>query len=121
MWLLVVAACAAPKRTNMKGWELYCRKTGAGDAVTFVLLPGTNRLKSIEEIEQAPDRATSLDGARRLLATLAPGQVVVICVPREAGAEDRGYFRPWHNEEPGKSLKECAEACGVELGGFITW
>jgi len=117
--IFLLAACSAPQRTNMKGWELYCRNIEG--ATTYTLLPGTNRIKSIEEIEQAPDTAEGLDGACELLATLAPGQTVMISVPRVEGAAERGFFRPWYNHEPGISLKKHAAELDLELTGFITW
>lgn len=118
-FLLLGAACTpAPKRTSMKGWELYCRRSGADAEVTFVLLAGTNRLKAMEEIEGAPDAATGPAGARRLLETLEAGQTVICCLPRVPGAAERGFFRPARHSDLGKALQKHAKRCRLELEGL---
>ena len=124
--LALAAACSGPEpepvappaaeppepRRSMKGWELYCREVDSEP--TFVLLVGTNRLKSVEEITNAP-AARGLAGLRRLLKTLAKGQTVIGRAPTDQVFERDGYVVPWHNSDLGRAIDEEAEAAGVTV------
>ncbi len=70
--VLLLSGCGAAQRTevppsaeSMKGYELYSWQEG--DQWVFSLLPGTNRLKTLEEIKSSDTR---LPGAEALIARL---------------------------------------------------
>jgi hypothetical protein len=68
------AAAAGEKRKEMKGWELYVWEEEK--EWVFSLLPGTNRLKTQEEIRRDPVKGTEAIKAK--LDELAAGQYVSV-------------------------------------------
>lgn len=71
---LTAFAAERPKRGQMKGRELYSWKTDG--QWLFALVPGTNRLKSADEIKQSPDRVTTLPALQERFTNLAEGEQV---------------------------------------------
>ena len=69
-------------RRSFKGWELYAWPEGPD--WKYSLLPGTNRLKSDDEIAASDARLENLDQVKQALAQLAPGEWVTL-LPRKAG------------------------------------
>jgi hypothetical protein len=75
--LVFLAACQAkePDRSSelaFKGMELYSWQTGDGEW-RYSLLPGTNRIKTVEEVLATPLDQQEVEAA---LADLAPGEQV---------------------------------------------
>jgi hypothetical protein len=66
---------AGGERTSMKGWELYSWQEGG--EWCFSLLVGTNRDKSIDEIQSTSNLLEGIDGLRPALESLAAGQYVI--------------------------------------------
>jgi len=63
------------EKPRMKGVELYSWKDKEGDWM-FVLLDGTNRVKTEKEVKQAKDKVRDLDALKRVIAALAVGEQV---------------------------------------------
>lgn len=92
--LLVLLALSfqSPPVKSMKGWELYSwfdmscsakphlHSAPNRDSVCFALLPGTNRLKTTDEIRRA---AIPLAELEKKIATLAKGDEVFWQAPDE--------------------------------------
>ena len=60
---------------RMKGVELYSWKDKEGEWM-FVLLDGTNRVKTEKEVKQAKTKVKDIDALKRAIATLAVGEQV---------------------------------------------
>ncbi len=95
----------------MKGWELYSRRNG--DDLTFAILVGTNRRKGLDEVASAPDAEHGIEGLKRLLATLAPGEMLFGVVPDDPDAAARGFFVPSGDSDVGAVIT--AEAATREI------
>lgn len=87
---------APAKKQSLKGWELYAQFDTDKKEWRFGLLPGTNRIKTAEEIADA----TTLEGVRGLqkeLSKLAEGEDVLL-----------------QNRLPDKVRKEIEDHCTKE-------
>jgi hypothetical protein len=75
--LAVVTALGAdrPARGQMKGMELY--SWSEDGKWIFVLLDGTNRLKSEQEVKQSPKRSETTTALESRFMELAKGETVV--------------------------------------------
>ncbi len=61
---------------SMKGFELYVwEKNGE---IYYSLLPGTNRIKSYEEIHNAKVVVNDLDSIKQKINLISPGQSIII-------------------------------------------
>ena len=106
LFLIMLPGCtrhapAVPARapqTAIKGMELYSWKT-ADDTWRFSLLPGTNRTKTLNEIEAPSHTIANVPGLKSRLASLAPGEIVIwhnlakAPVPPNLAAELKAYCR----------------------------
>jgi hypothetical protein len=87
---------AAGTRISGKGWEVYIWQEK--DVMLFALLPGTNRLKSNDEIAQVAVK--DIDSIRRQLDQLKVGQFITVngqrlggSPPAEQGKAVAGYCK----------------------------
>jgi dienelactone hydrolase len=96
------SATATGTKTSMKGWELYIWQEG-GDTY-FSLLPGTNRLKSDDEIGKAAVKG--IDAIKPKLAELKAREMVFPCgrrLPDQAP------------QEPAKAIKDYCQKIGLDV------
>jgi hypothetical protein len=93
-------------KLRFKGVELYSWKDKGGDW-EFVLLDGTNRLKTEDEVRSAKDRARGVEALRKTLSRLAIGEQILWTHPI-VGFE----FPP---ASIVKEIKKAAEDVKVEL------
>jgi hypothetical protein len=77
VWLCIVGASAAdrPKRGEMKGMELY--SWSESGKWIFVLLSGTNRLKSEDDVKARSPRIESVPALRSRFMQMAEGEIIV--------------------------------------------
>lgn len=115
-----IAACVPARRApapehvqvadtarSMKGYDLVSWND-ASQGWFYVLVPGTNRLKSRLEILSSPDKTLSLDVVKFRLASLAAGQTVIWqSLPGEAS------FQP--SPEAVREIRTYAESRGLQL------
>ncbi len=60
---------------SMKGWELYSWPNG--NTWNFALLPGTNRLKSYDEVINSPFRVTGIEMLETMLMKLPDEENII--------------------------------------------
>lgn len=60
--------------TSMKGYELYSWRDKRSGEWYFALLPGTNRLKTFDEIAVPPNQLKTVNSLRQELAKLPRGE-----------------------------------------------
>jgi hypothetical protein len=89
------------EKPRFKGVELYSWKDEGGNWV-FVLLSGTNELKTEAMIKSAKTKVKGADGLKKALARLAVGEHVVWTHPI------RGF------EYPGKAMREEIDKAATE-------
>ncbi|MGB8647055.1 MAG: hypothetical protein WCF84_17595 [Anaerolineae bacterium] len=95
--VLILPGCAAPSPTPLaqptlaptlqhgfKGWELYSWQ--ANNEWRFVLLPGTNRLKTTSEIQGAANVVIGVEGIKAELSRLPRGEEIFWGMPTSADA-----------------------------------
>jgi hypothetical protein len=121
--MLAAGASQAAPGTSMKGWELYSWADPAcsakpqlhsapnPDAVCYVLLPGTNRLKAAPEIKKAALKRAELDAK---LATLAKGEELFWMVGDVTTSNqfDQPSTRP---DDPRHELVTAIQRLGLKL------
>lgn len=73
--LMQALAAERPTRPHMKGMEMYSWSDDG--RWVFVLLPGTNRLKTEKEIKEHPHRIETVAGLTTAFLQLARGEQVV--------------------------------------------
>jgi hypothetical protein len=114
-FLLLVTCCGAPDRADGRrcstGWALYCRSEGT--ETVFYLMENVGH-RSCREVEAAPS-VRGLDALDRMLATLAPGEVVTCASPAEMNAPERGFGVPMYTTDLGKALEARGRAHGVTV------
>ena len=69
--LVLVLGLGVAGAQSIKGWEIYSWRSG--DAVAFALLPGTNRNKTLAEIQKTP---LALAEVKKQLGALKKGEEV---------------------------------------------
>ncbi len=94
------------EKPRFKGVELYSW-TEKGDNWVFVLLNGTNRLKTEEEIKGAKNRIKNVADLKKALARLAVGERVSWTHPIE------GFTFP--PEATRKEIEKAAEKAKIDL------
>ena len=108
--LMVLSGCssapAAPglPAESMKGYELYSWESAG--TWHFSLLVGTNRLKTVEEIQAPATALQGMDELEPVLESLASGQYV------SWSAEDPLAFPP---QEMIQQVQEICQEQGLEL------
>lgn len=107
--LLVPSARAQerPSEKEFKGVELYSWQDSNGDWL-FVLLPGTNRLKSEAEVKQKENRIVGTNELEKHFLRLAEGEQVFW-----SHRELEGFAYP--DEETMKAIASSARKAKVEL------
>lgn len=96
-WELIEHGPGRAGQRHLKGWELHVRT--AGDDYVFGLLPGTNRLKSPQEIEAV----LTIKGLKALgaaLESLAVDETVILITPPEWETSAEGRARRQRLREP---------------------
>lgn len=100
---------------SMKGWELYSWPNG--NDWNYGLLPGTNRLKSYDEVVNSPFRVTGIEMLKAMLLKL-PDEETVIWI-EESWLEsiwiDSYYDLRLPDIVTVSKVKEFCEASGIEL------
>ena len=61
---------------SMKGFELYVWETKG--EIYYSLLPGTNRIKSYEEIHKAKSVVNDLESIKQKIDSISPGESIII-------------------------------------------
>lgn len=79
---LCQAADKREERPRFKGVELYSWKDKGGDWL-FVLLDGTNRIKSENEVKGSKSRINGVEGLKKALSRLAVGERVFWTQPAQ--------------------------------------
>ncbi|WP_020475596.1 hypothetical protein [Zavarzinella formosa] len=110
-WVIPLHACRADEKREekprFKGVELYSWKDKAGDWM-FVLLDGTNRLKTEKEIKESPATLKGADELKKALARLAKGEQVSWSARDIKGLE----FPP---KEMRKAIQAAAKDAEIQL------
>jgi hypothetical protein len=99
-------------RKNMKGWELYSWVTPTGlPGWCFSLMEGTNRCKTVAEIESADNElfGCGVNNLKSALAQIAPGQDVLWWI-------DSPCLDPGVMSLPDQATVDEVEAYAAELG-----
>ena len=110
IWL-GVSGCggtAEPDKTSMKGWELYSWQEG--EDWRFSLLEGTNRTKTVDEVQAPEGRLDGIDALTSVLEGLAVGEWVTWWCP--SWAEGAVAFPP---SELVEQVRQICEQQGLEL------
>jgi hypothetical protein len=89
-------------QTSMKGWELYVWQKD-GDTY-FSLLPGTNRLKTDDEISKAAVKG--IDAIKPKLDELKPSEMVFPCGRHLPDAAPK---------EPAKAIRDHCQKIGLDV------
>ena len=97
-----------PPKTSMKGWELYSWQENG--QWYFSLLEGTNRTKTIAEVQAGDTRLKGVDGLKPALQGVAAGQSVTWWAP--SWAEGTVTFPP---AETVDQVRIICEKQGLEL------
>ena len=93
-------------KPRFKGVELYSWKV-EGDGWVYVLIDGTNRLKTEDEVKGAKGRIQGADGLKKALARLAVGEQV------SWDHRVNGFVFP--PETTRKEIQEAAREAEIEL------
>jgi len=105
-------ACWADEKREesprFKGVELYSWKDKGGDWM-FVLLDGTNRLKTEEEVKGAKNKVKGAEDLKKALARLAVGEQVSWTHPI------KGFEFP--PETTRKAVEKAAKEANIKLSG----
>ena len=94
------------EKRRFKGVELYSWKDQGGDWM-FVLLDGTNRLKTEEEVKRAEHKVKGVEDLKKALARLAVGEQLSWTHPIQGFA-----FPP---EATRKAIEKAAKEANVHL------
>jgi hypothetical protein len=111
--ILFLAGCRA-RQGAFKGMELYSWQDQAGQW-RFSILPGTNRNKTVTEVQERPLSRTEL---RAAFCTMAKNEQV-FWMPYAVEA-DTGQHRtfPYPPEEVQQEIQALADRCKVQLVVF---
>lgn len=101
-----IVATPKPAEKSFKGMELYSWK-GPHGVWSFALLPGTNRLKTEDEVKKPENRIRGLALLKERLASLAKGEEVFWNAPAA------GFELP--DERIRTDIAAAAKKAGVEL------
>lgn len=74
------AAPDLPLSHSEKGWEIYSWSSGGSQ--WFSLLPGTNRVKSYDEVVGGPVTVRGMENLTGALGTLPEGEVITLIGPQ---------------------------------------
>ena len=105
------AGDVAPKRhakPHFKGVELYSQHDAKGKEWRFGWLPGTNRLKTAEEVN-ASLKIVGVKALKRELATFAENEHVLV-IENGSPLIPNGVELKWPNEKVLKELKAFCES-----------
>jgi hypothetical protein len=109
---VLLRVCAADEKREekprFKGVELYSWKEKGGDCM-FVLLDGTNRLKTEEEVKGAKNKVKGAEDLKKALALLAVGEQVSWTHPI------KGFEFP--PEATRKAVEKAAKEANIKLSG----
>lgn len=94
-----------------KGVELYCARGPAAGQWRFGWLPGTNRLKTAREVEEAL-RIAGVEKLKEELASFAPGEQVYL-VDEDSPVRPGGVSLECPGAEVLRELRELCEARGI--------
>lgn len=100
---------------SMKGWELY--SWPSMDTWNFALVPGTNRLKSYDEIMYSPYRVTGIATLKELLSCLPEGEEIIWI---EEEWLNQIWVEPYQNLQlPPESIVIKVKLIAKELGLYM--
>ena len=113
-FLVAAAAFGQAPKAPMKGYELYSWKGDGG--WSFVLMPGTNRSKTYQEITSGQTVYKGMDAIRDELRKLPKGSVVVWMNGAHPSVDKNSVSGSIRLEHPsGKRVRKLKKFCD-ELG-----
>lgn len=115
-WIVGVLflTCCRPRQGAFKGMELYSWQDQAG-RWRFSILPGTNRNKTVTEVQDQQLRKAEVEAA---FCQMAKGEQV-FWIPYAVEADSREHRKfPYPPKEIQKEIQVFADRCQVQLVGL---